>query len=306
MGKRNRNVEMLRVISAFGIVWFHSNGVIGVNIAYSGLAVFIMLSFAYLVMKTGKRTLGEVVLNRFNRLIVPWIIWSSIYLVLNIVKSQIKGEEGIGRLGYGVLITGTSIHLWYLPFAFIFTIIIDQYLKITSKFRDEIKLTINSILIVVSFVLGKGILQAEHINIPFPQWAWGIPAVFIGTTIGLICLIKGKKKYIYSGVLIALVMLVGTIVSTKQHQLNVPYGIAILLTILSLMISDDSQSKAWDVVKHLATMTFGVYLIHPLISSLLHAITLNQIPKYLIPIIVFVISIICVSLMKKTLLQKIV
>ena len=113
-------------------------------------------------------------------------------------------------------------------------------------------------------------------------------------------------KYILSGILIALVMLVGTIISTKQHQLNVPYGIATLLTILSLMISDHNISKAWDLVNHLATMTFGVYLIHPLISSLLHVITLNQIPNYLTPIIVFVISIICVSLMKKTLLQKIV
>ena len=41
--RKRADIEFLRVLSTFGIVWFHS-GVFGHEFAYSGLIVFLILS----------------------------------------------------------------------------------------------------------------------------------------------------------------------------------------------------------------------------------------------------------------------
>ncbi|MFH1718755.1 MAG: hypothetical protein ABIF19_15475, partial [Planctomycetota bacterium] len=40
---RIANVERLRILAIFGIIWFHTEGAFGRSVGYAGLPVFIMI-----------------------------------------------------------------------------------------------------------------------------------------------------------------------------------------------------------------------------------------------------------------------
>ena len=81
--KRNLGVELLRLLSTFGIVWFHS-GTTAKEFAYSGLVVFLVLSM-YLGGKHGSAD-KQTFRRRVERLIIPWLFWCVIYAGLNVFR----------------------------------------------------------------------------------------------------------------------------------------------------------------------------------------------------------------------------
>jgi hypothetical protein len=81
--KRNQAIECLRIVSAFGIVWFHS-GLVGHAFAYSGLIVFLILAAYYAT--TAIPTQEKDFNDRVVRLIFPWAFWFVIYAIANIVR----------------------------------------------------------------------------------------------------------------------------------------------------------------------------------------------------------------------------
>ncbi len=112
MNKR-ADIEGLRLLSAFGIVWFHA-GPSGLGLAYSGLVAFLVLSMA-LGGRSGAPD-AATVQRRALRLLRPWLVWFGIYAAFNVARGLPALPLEHGLLA-GVL-AGPSIHLWYLPFVF--------------------------------------------------------------------------------------------------------------------------------------------------------------------------------------------
>ena len=113
--KIRQDIELLRVLSALGIVWFHSETK-GSNFGHSGLIFFLILS-----VFLGGGQQNSSIQKRAKRLLVPWLIWFAYYGAINLVlqKSVIPLNNGLIA---GVL-SGPRIHLWYLPFIFFVLII---------------------------------------------------------------------------------------------------------------------------------------------------------------------------------------
>ena len=78
--QRNDSLELLRSVSAFGIVWFHIVDAPARDIGYTGLVVFVLLSVALSQTSTSAVNLRQFALRRFRRLAPPWAFWCVIYL----------------------------------------------------------------------------------------------------------------------------------------------------------------------------------------------------------------------------------
>ncbi|MCI5135333.1 MAG: hypothetical protein D3920_09740 [Candidatus Electrothrix sp. AW2] len=110
------DIELFRVISSFGIVWLHSKMNFGGEIAYSGLIYFVVVS-SYLSFSSVRE---KYIANRAKRLLIPFFSWYVIYAVIRIIKGENIFPENYTI--YSIILASPSVHLWYLPFVFLFSV----------------------------------------------------------------------------------------------------------------------------------------------------------------------------------------
>ncbi len=251
------DVELLRIISAFGIIWFHSGYQFGRDIAYAGLVVFLILS-AYFATKSNK---AHSVRDRGLRLLLPCIFWSAIYAAFSIIRGK-----NIFPNDYSVLsslLSTPTIHLWYLPFVFFCTIAID----LIRKQIHPIALAVVATMIASTLLLSSPLWRQWSFISPFGQYMHAAPAIFIGIVYGLSKQLSSMLRYL----LLSLV----TISAIFAFQLNikgvgVTYLIGIIVTFL--LLREKSVLPKNNVVLELSRLTFGIYLIHPIILFILRHI----------------------------------
>ncbi|WP_417806596.1 acyltransferase family protein [Thioclava sp.] len=151
-------MDYIRLLAAFAIVWFHSNAP-GHQLAYLGLPFFLVLlglpSRASLKVKA-------------RRLLRPFVVWSLIYSGAKMVQALLRHEPPLGWLEPWMLMTGTSLHLWFLPFAFVVSLL---YL------RDHPKWLLGLMPVVGALAM---IVFAKVLSPPFAQWAFGIVPLTLG------------------------------------------------------------------------------------------------------------------------------
>lgn len=153
---RNGFVDYCRLIAAFGIVWFHT-GAPGYLLAYAGLPFFLVL----LALPS---RLGMA--DRARRLLLPFLIWSAIYALFRAWNAAEHGQALFGWWKPWMVLTGASIHLWFLPFAFLVALVAPA-------------LRASKVALLLP-VLAAGLLSAigETSVWPWYQWSFGvIPAL---------------------------------------------------------------------------------------------------------------------------------
>src|SRR6187401_3024827 len=77
---RLANVERLRLVAMFEIVAFHVSEHRLPILAGLGLPVFLLLNNAFNTTLTERRGTSAFLNSKLSRLLVPWILWSLIYL----------------------------------------------------------------------------------------------------------------------------------------------------------------------------------------------------------------------------------
>jgi hypothetical protein len=247
MGKR-QEIELLRIVSAFGVVWFHSSD-LGKDIAYSGLISFLLLSL-YFSAKSGSNQ--KPVLARVRRLLVPWIIWLFFYGALNVIfhKPFIKTDNGL----IAGILAGSSIHLWYMPFIFTATVIFDFIKKYVN---GTILVYICSILAVLTFVM-TGFWRPWSLELGYP-WAQYAHA-FAGILVGVVFANSGSVKRPVAAGLMVLTLIAVALFGCNAAGIGVPYLLGITAAMLVLL-------PRWNLhaavnIQALSECTLGIYLSH--------------------------------------------
>jgi fucose 4-O-acetylase-like acetyltransferase len=130
-GTRVIQVDALRFLATLGVIWVHVAEYQGHKATatafgrfgtayYTAAAILIAL---YGADRKGARFGGPAVTRRARRLLLPFVVWSLVYAVLH-AKYGLREGVTWSELGrwWGPL-AGTAPHLWFLPFAFVVSLL---------------------------------------------------------------------------------------------------------------------------------------------------------------------------------------
>jgi len=281
--QRRQEVEVLRIVSAFGIVWYHTASV-GRDFAYVGLIAFLITSMYF---ATRHAVAPKSVASRARTLLIPWAIWFLFYGLLNVVRHQDFLPMAHGW-GTGIL-AGTSIHLWYLPFIFFCMVGFDWIrTQVDARVLAVVCVVTAGLLLALSRFWREPSLDLIY---PYAQYAHALSGVLIGVFLAN-CDVLSRRDRVLA---VAALLLSIAMFSASLPGVGVPYLLGVAVTALAL-------SPAWkgciqfDVV-WLSECTFGIYLSHIFWLRLIRSS--SNIPELALPFVVFAVSAATVWMLKK-------
>ncbi|WEK06356.1 MAG: hypothetical protein P0Y65_08945 [Candidatus Devosia phytovorans] len=245
---RNQAVELLRIASAFGIVWFHG-GATGSEYAGGGLIVFVILSTLFVSGRDGPSPKALTLL----RFLIPWAIWMAIYGLLNLVRGIPIVPLDNGLIP-GVLM-GSSIHLWFLPF--ITAIIAIIVLAKRAMPALVLGAVATACLAIVMITFPWWYPWSWTAGVPFTQYVHVLPAVLAGTILGAIRFPDRNRLW---GLAIVITVALIALLPAKGA---ISYGIGMIAVAIAMMPLARQWASRWDVTP-ISRAMFGVYLVHPL------------------------------------------
>lgn len=250
---RNGLVEVLRFVGAIGIVWFHAQ-MPGAWIGHAALDLFAILTVFFICGSSRSLSLQDIVKNRAQKLLLVWLSWSAIYAMAKFVDVFYFGKSFSDEFNITMLLYGPTIHLWFLPAIFIFSVFSAVLIKIIPN-----DLIIFLLVLGASLAIKFGETVFDYTTTPpFREWVHTIPAAFLG-----IALYVAQKKRAWLAISIAAyAILFGA-------TLDIDVGktiFALLVTILAMLIY--IPSAKWD--RQLGGYSLTIYLVHPLIYAILN------------------------------------
>ena len=282
--QKKQNIELLRVLGAFGVVWFHA-GSVGKDIAYSGLIVFLVLSL-YLAAYSSAGPKGA--LARAQRLLVPWLIWFMFYGAINFATHKPFFFPGKGIV-LGILV-GPRTHLWFMPFLFTALIIFDRLKGRISPRAIGYSCAALSLLV---FITAAGWRPwSLKLGPPIAQYLHAGNGIFLGIFLGYFRLLAGPKRVVF---LVAILALTAYLAVRALPGVGIPYFLGTSVSAIFLLSNPPFLQRinlTW-----LSQCSFGIYLIHPFFLSLAEKIRFTS--QAGVPIAVFTASALAIFLLRR-------
>lgn len=274
------DVELLRVISAFGIVCFHSGYGFARDAAYAGLVVFLVFSIYFALNSTKKYS----VRSRALRLLVPCLIWSIIYAFTDVLRGDPVFSGGSSILSK-VLLT-PAVHLWYLPFVFFWLIALDRVKSVNPQVLAVAAASSACILLMTA-----PFWRQWEYSSPFGQYMHATPAVLLGVFLALYSYCSSLQKRI---LLVGVIACIGVILMLNISGISLTYGLGFCASLILLKNRDMLPSNR--VILVFSKLTFGIYLVHPLIIDVMRYLGVSD---FLLPVLTFFASAMFIYLMLK-------
>lgn len=279
-GALRQDIELLRVVSAFAIVWFHC-GVPGSYTAHSGLMVFAILS-VFFASKT------KSVAERARRLLVPWLIWDLFYAGLNIARGHPAFPFYRGPVA--VVLGGSMFHLWYLPFIFIVLISLDQ---LRARLGVAMLAWSGAALSAVCLYFAPALWQwGGAWGPPFAEYSCVLQYIFFGV------FISGYHALpVWPRTIVLWALFLAAITEPLLH-LDLPSAMMPLSAALTTWLLLFRRPKTWSIdIRPLSQCALGVYLLHPLFLML--ALKWHMPQTVALPIMVFAVTLAAVMLARR-------
>lgn len=155
---RNGLIDYGRFLAALGIVWFHSQAP-GSRVAYIALPFFLVLLSIPSSISLGARA---------KLLLVPFLIWSVIFAMLSTALALKNQNPPFDWWRWDMLLSGTWIHLWFLPFAFVAATL--------SPWLRHPLASLGAAILFATLIVLNGTPE----SLPFGLWAFGVIPVLTG------------------------------------------------------------------------------------------------------------------------------
>ncbi|HYW21503.1 MAG TPA: acyltransferase [Nodularia sp. (in: cyanobacteria)] len=330
---RQWGIDLARIISTYGIVLIHSGGYAASdNLAIKlqaffrfALPFFIAASFYLLFNKKKEYKLFKLISSRWNRLVIPYLVWSLIYLIVRVIKALIISNNPdlltLFQDPFSLIFFGSSaLHLYFLPLLFtgnLFAILINNY---TTNFKNSF------ILFFISLTIYNIVLQySTHFSMKWVKFYDVFYSLQISSLqpLSKLLLIQGwfiliclpyiffaRMIYTYpynnpfhvkiqkycSPLLILLflcIILFGRILSPVFITEPI-FGCMLLIVALNFSISP-SSSFMKNILLNLSEASFGIYLIHHLIVNFSQLLIYKIYPNFLDQISIFSLLVFSVS-----------
>ena len=254
--QRRLDIELLRILACVGIVLFHTLDT-GKALSYSGIVVFTFLS-AWLTLKARPANWQDKTL----RLLRPWAFWFAVYAVFNVLVH--RQALGLHPNGFSMLFAGPSLHLWYMPFIWLWVLIL-------TGIRRWVPASSLSVIGAILFAAAMWSAPAwrPHANealAPLAQWAHATPAIFLG----MACASPLRNRLTWG--LLGLGLAGAGLQSGTDPWLAGPYllgGSACMLLSLRAWPVAPQKPRLRRGIAWVAACTSGIYFTHVLTYQLI-------------------------------------
>ncbi|MCP4838566.1 MAG: acyltransferase [Planctomycetes bacterium] len=252
-------LEILRFLASIAIVAWHVPDLgAGMAVTWS-LPFFVLLSVVFGLSARNGSAL-KTVRRRAAQFLVPWLLWSGLYLVLRLLRHRLDLGFLIEEFQWPDLLIGTALPLWYLPFIFLalsFGSIIEWISSRDVESASAKKIALGIVALVPLAVLFSKFLGELKLE-PFPQYAAVIPSVMLGFIYQLEC---GRKKATKAGLVLpllgALLLVVsGVAIGWRWQPTLTAY--LLVLAFMGLWPTDDKK------VLVIGRISWPIYLVHPI------------------------------------------
>ena len=260
---QNATLDYARLIAVIGIIWFHAKAP-GASIGYSGLAFFLMILMvlalpqilSYRTQRHRAPALLRYTAARAQRLLLPWVIASALYGVLKLVEVA-NGASLDTEFTPVMWITGTAPHLWFLPFAFAMCLALWPLGIALRRYDARIDLPLSLVLLSCALL---ALWANQHANLPMPfaQWAYALPAVFLGASFALL---RDQPVHVLGLAALFVFAALSAQWTAGLLQLTLASGALVICLLLP------QHPSRWSGL--CARAAFLVYLIHPAVITIL-------------------------------------
>ena len=167
---RRMDIELARILASIGIVLFHTH--YGFNaFSYSGIVIFSFMTM-WLTAQSPTISLSD----KARRFLQPWAFWMVIYGLVNLLGHH--PLFGRGTHPFTQLFAGTSVHLWYMPFAFGCVVVYAW----ARRWAAPHPLALGAGVLAIGMLLAHAMWRGLSVQclVPIGQWAHAMPAVLLG------------------------------------------------------------------------------------------------------------------------------
>jgi hypothetical protein len=256
------------------------------------LVNFVLISFYFL---SPQKNYSSFFLKRVDRLLIPWIFWFFVYGLLHIMNGM--SFLPVPRDIVSAVLNGPRMHLWYLPFLFITSVIIVFYYNIVEqrpifKKYSLVFFMLFSIVLLFSMPLWRP--WSLVLGDPWGPWFLAFPAVFIGAS--LANLNHHLPDYCKIILYVIIIILISTWLTLSGQWLGIPYLFGILLFVTAVYLKFDISSHS-KIIMTISNYTYGIYLIHPLIYSIEKKIGFSD--NFIVPFLTYALSLLIIAIANK-------
>ncbi|MDZ4859778.1 MAG: acyltransferase [Candidatus Hydrogenedentes bacterium] len=295
------NVERLRILAMFEIIGFHSASERLILLGGIGLPIFLILTNLFNCTVSDRRGFRQFARDKFSRLFYPWLFWCAVYGVAHAAFAMRRDVPLSKVFDPLMLLYGTNLHLWFVPFALVSGVSVAYVQSLTRKQSHGRMIFLSASAGAVLLLATAYVHTLRGFPAPFSQYIYAASSPFIGFAMGRTLLVNPEKRFAAFSVLcIAGAVFVPIALALPIKLFAVRFAVAAVFVGLALMWPGTSD---W-LTKKLAPLLLGIYLIHPLLIRFTKrgAVVDDYIVLYIFA--VFLLSALAIFFMRKTPLKR--
>ena len=168
-------VEVLRVAAITGVVWFHLENAPFPAIGQAGLIAFVMICTLFQSVAASTDPLWRFLRRRAVRIVPPWLVWSAIYGVINLLRHQEWfpwSSDWVSNV-----LTGPWIGLWFLPFVLLSAPVVFVLTRLAIPGQPEATIPLLLCLAGLLLLTAAWLPLLHPLVTPWAQWLHASPAI---------------------------------------------------------------------------------------------------------------------------------
>jgi len=256
----------LRILASFAVVWHHARQGYLFGIGF-GLFLFLVILFGLASSGTRSEPLGQFARRKSSFLLIPWLRWSVIYLGLLTAADLVRGHDPSSRFEWGMVFYGGHPAFWFLPFAALSIVAVKAISRFVARWDAKTASIATALVATIVTSLVSQAVMLEMPDLPVRAWLRVTPAIFWGIAVGrsLNAPARERQRILILVALLGIISFLYSPFPPNPEDLPRRFGVAVPLACLGF---------AWTpvvprAIARLSTVTFGVYLVHPLVAKVI-------------------------------------
>ncbi len=280
---RRTGLDSARFLAALGIVWTHANG----DAEYASPAAlgrfavpfFSVVAGIFLVDTLRKATELQArafLAHRAAKLYIPFAAWTLIFIAIRVGAERFVAVNDPFKWSWWLPLTGSMYHLWFLPFLLIATLVLTPLIRLGLRNRVSslilAAVMITGGLLLVNFPIHTTPIHKSDQYYFLDRVSTRAPALLWGVAIGLLFASNPRMWRVPRALAAVGFALTTFCMVVYWNRGRTPWaanlgGVAWLL--MGLGIDQTAISRR---LAPLGRLSYGIYLIHPLIVAICYKI----------------------------------